>query len=230
MQIKCSIIIPVHNKANFTKLALEGLSFNPSSYETIIFDNASTDNTEEVVRSFIRPQNPINYIKSSENLGFAKSNNEALKQAQGEYILFLNNDIRVDGSRTGWILSLIEKAEDGSLVGANGALLNSNFEFVKEGKNLERTKYWYLSGWCLLGKRSTFNKLDLGDGQVWNEKFGRAFFEDVDLSYRASKLGIPMKEVNVPVTHFGHTTAKQFNINKLYKDAQKIFREEWKGY
>lgn len=61
------------------------------SYEQIIVDNNSADNTLEIVKKF--PQ--IKVIKNNTNTGFGFPNNQAARDSQGEFLLFLNPDMRV---------------------------------------------------------------------------------------------------------------------------------------
>src|SRR5436305_10176082 len=57
--------------------------------EVLVIDNASTDGTVE----YLQPRFPsVQFISSKENVGFARANNQALQQAHGEFILFLNPD------------------------------------------------------------------------------------------------------------------------------------------
>lgn len=60
-----------------------------SNYEVIVIDNASTDNSAGMIKKEF-PQ--VKLIQNRANLGYAKANNQALRQAHGEYILFLNPD------------------------------------------------------------------------------------------------------------------------------------------
>jgi len=65
--------------------------------EIIVVDNGSTDNSVEKVKEY-KIQNTkydIHLIENQSNLGYAKGNNVGLKQARGEYILFLNSDTEV---------------------------------------------------------------------------------------------------------------------------------------
>ena len=231
--IDLSIIIPVFNNANFTKLALEGLTKLSNKYEIVIVDNNSTDNTAEMVDGFVvntpKDRARVVFISSPINLGFGASNNKALKHAKGRNILFLNNDIRIDDKFETWPEELVRLAEEGYIVCTQGGVLDKKFNFVKEGKGLPQTDYWYCSGWCLGGSRETFEKLALSkDGvwEVWNKKYF-LYFEDVDLTWRAKKLGIKIKEIDVPVYHFGRMTGRKFNMFGYYKKSQKIMRQEW---
>ena len=65
-----SIIIPVYNQSHFTKQCLTDLSYLDSTNEIIVVNNASTDNTIEVLNKF-----PVRVINNEKNLGFAKACN-----------------------------------------------------------------------------------------------------------------------------------------------------------
>ena len=67
--------------------------FRNITCEQIIVDNGSKDNTVEIIRK-IAPT--VKLIANKKNLGFAKANNLAVKEAKGEFILFLNPDMRVE--------------------------------------------------------------------------------------------------------------------------------------
>jgi GT2 family glycosyltransferase len=76
-------------EANLKSLFLSEGDFK---YEVFVVDNASTDKSAEMVAEKF-PQ--VKLIKNNENLGFAKANNQAIKLAQGSYILLLNPDMQV---------------------------------------------------------------------------------------------------------------------------------------
>lgn len=63
-----------------------------ASFEVIVVDNNSYDKTADMVKNFY-PQAKL--IANRENFGFAKANNQGIKQARGKYILLLNPDMRV---------------------------------------------------------------------------------------------------------------------------------------
>jgi len=65
-----------------------------SNYEVIFLDNNSKDKSINLVKDIKRSfANHINIIQMSENTGYAKGNNIAIKKAKGSYILLLNNDV-----------------------------------------------------------------------------------------------------------------------------------------
>jgi GT2 family glycosyltransferase len=90
-----SIITVNYNQATVTVELLKSLqNISYSNIEVIVVDNASTENSNSVLENFPK----IQYIKSSTNLGFAGGNNLGLKNAKGDYILFINNDVEVEPS------------------------------------------------------------------------------------------------------------------------------------
>jgi GT2 family glycosyltransferase len=88
--MKISIIILNFNGQTFLDKCLNSIKEQTfSDFETIFFDNLSTDESVELVKKNF-PW--VKLISSKENLYFARGNNEATKHAQGEYLFFLNND------------------------------------------------------------------------------------------------------------------------------------------
>ena len=84
-----SICIPVFNKSLFTKECLNDLSNLPDNHEIIIIDNASTDNTKDIVATFPR----IKYIENKTNEGFAKACNKGFANSTSNNVMFLNRQV-----------------------------------------------------------------------------------------------------------------------------------------
>lgn len=82
------------------------------SFEHIIVDNASTDNTVEIVKKY---QNVI-LIENKDNQGFGKANNTAYQRAKGEYVLFLNPDMRPTAGSFKKLLDWYKDKEDVGIV------------------------------------------------------------------------------------------------------------------
>ena len=87
-----SIIMPSYNTAQYIAESIR--SVQAQTYETwelIIVDDCSTDNSDEIVAPFLSDQR-IRYLKNSANSGAAISRNYALREAKGRYIAFLDSD------------------------------------------------------------------------------------------------------------------------------------------
>ncbi|MGE6784146.1 glycosyltransferase family 2 protein [Ensifer adhaerens] len=94
-QIKLSICIPTYNRAPFLEKALSyfvELYKFPFSYEIVVSDNASTDDTCEVVKRFLGEGLPIRYFRQVENFGAEANSLGSYRHALGEYVLYLADD------------------------------------------------------------------------------------------------------------------------------------------
>lgn len=90
-----SVIMPMYNAEKYIRLMLESvLDQEFSDFELILIDDASTDRTLEIAKSFNDPR--ITVIENKENLGGANGpgvvRNVGLDAAKGDYIYFMDND------------------------------------------------------------------------------------------------------------------------------------------
>ena len=117
--MRLSIIIVNFNSLSYLKDCLLNLhNVNiPFDFEIIVVDNGSRDGSQE----WLKTQSQCKYILSSENHGFAKGNNLAIKEAEGEYILLLNTDAF---PQRGSIERLINFLETHKQAGIAGPQLN----------------------------------------------------------------------------------------------------------
>lgn len=100
MQLDCSshtptisVGVPVYNGEKTLAAALDSLlaqSF--TNIEIIISDNASTDKTEDICRSFCEKDKRITYVRQEKNIGAAKNFEFVLKQSKGEYFTWAAAD------------------------------------------------------------------------------------------------------------------------------------------
>jgi GT2 family glycosyltransferase len=91
-KIDVSIIIVSYNTADITCESLQSLEdFLPDNYtfETIVVDNASKDNSvEKIKKEFPK----VHLIENKENSGFSRANNIGVKVSKGRFVLFFNSD------------------------------------------------------------------------------------------------------------------------------------------
>lgn len=86
-----SIIMPSWNTAKWISESIESvINQTYKNWELIIVDDCSTDNTDEIVKLFSDKR--IKFFKNEKNSGAALTRNRALREAQGEWIAFLDSD------------------------------------------------------------------------------------------------------------------------------------------
>lgn len=86
-----SVIIPTHNRSKMLARAIHSvLGQSYARLEIIVVDDASTDDTPDVVKRFADPR--VNYISHATNRGGAAARNTGIRAAHGEFIAFLDDD------------------------------------------------------------------------------------------------------------------------------------------
>lgn len=86
-----SVIIPTYNRAHLVGRAIQSvLDQTYRDFEIIVVDDASIDNTEEVVAGF--NDGRIRYIRRRENRGGSAARNTGIKEAKAKFIAFLDSD------------------------------------------------------------------------------------------------------------------------------------------
>lgn len=118
--VELSIIIVSWNVATFLEACLRSIEQNASEVngeEVIVVDNASTDNSVEMVQRLFPA---VQLVCNQANNGFAFANNQAFQQARGRYLMLLNPDTVV---RPGAFRNLINYLEQNTHVGLAGAQL-----------------------------------------------------------------------------------------------------------
>lgn len=88
-----SIIMPTYNCAKFIAESINSvIAQTYTNWELIIVDDCSTDNTKEILAPYLQKYSNINYTCLQKNGGPAVARTEALRQAKGDYIAFLDSD------------------------------------------------------------------------------------------------------------------------------------------
>ncbi|MGL4772215.1 MAG: glycosyltransferase [Clostridium sp.] len=234
-----SIIIPVFNQLEYTKLCVESIrKFTPlNSYEIIIVDNNSTDNTKK----WLEKQKDVKAIYNDENKGCTIACNQGIKEANGENILLLNNDVIVTPN---WLNNLYKALYSSENIGAVGAISNnvSNFQQaeveyndiqemlkIASMNNVSNRIQWdykeKLVGYVFMVKKSVLDKTGLLD-----EYFSPGNYDDFDISYRILISGYKLLLCkDVFVHHFGGVTqnAQMSEFTKSINENRIKFEEKW---
>lgn len=118
-KVLLSIGIPTYNRADFLDKCLDSIYCEVNDdpiFEIVISDNASTDNTYEIVEKYKKSHNNIVYYRQSENVGFSKNLKMVLDLATGQYINPHGDDDFFNGGMIYEIINLILKNKDCSVM------------------------------------------------------------------------------------------------------------------
>ena len=225
--------------------ALEGIS-----NEVMVVDNASQDGSRE----YLEGKFPcVKFSWNADNRGFAVANNQALRQARGRYILFLNPDTIVAEDTISISLKFMEQHPDAGALGVT--MIDGSGEFLKESKRAYPslwTSFFKMTGLSsLFPTSSLFAKYHLGHldphknheidvlaGAFFLTRrevidktggFDETFFmygEDIDLSYRIQKQGYKNYYcAETSIIHFKGESTRRGTLNyvRLFYSAMMIF-------
>jgi GT2 family glycosyltransferase len=111
-----SILIVTWNVRDLVLACLASLNADRDAppFEVILVDNASHDGT---VAAVVAQFPLVRVLANSDNVGFPRANNQALVQARGRYVLYLNPDTEVDPGTLGACVRELESNPDVGLVG-----------------------------------------------------------------------------------------------------------------
>jgi glycosyltransferase involved in cell wall biosynthesis len=124
--ISLSIIVPFHDVEKYLARCLESLlnqDISPEEYEIILINDGSSDASLQIAESFVRLYQNIKLF-SQNNIGVGAARNMGIREASGEYILFVDSDDYIQQRSLNNILGIIKHQ--------NLDLLRFNFEYVLE--------------------------------------------------------------------------------------------------
>ncbi len=229
---RVSIVVVNYNGQHHLQPCFESLfelRYPRERLEVILVDNHSTDGSIELVRDRFPT---VKVIQNQANLGFARANNIGARQAEGEYVAFLNNDMRVDPDWVGALLGVLRPPQ-GAICAASTILSwdGRRIDFVGGRMNFyghgfqpsfgapfqagqlasEPRGLPFPCGGAMLIDRRVF----LGVGGFDEAYF--AFFEDVDLGWRLWVLGYQVLYApQAIVYHRHHGTAGRIPPHQLH--------------
>jgi len=222
--VKVSVVIVNLNGAAFIKECLSALISQKHIFEIIIVDNGSIDDSLSVIKD-VYPNARI--IQNKENFGFAGPANQGASLASGEFILFLNNDLRMTRNCLETLVKAISESEyiaavsplmlkvDGSIDGAGSFFTKSGFLYHVTKNDLDLNRFgperFALKGACLLIRNDVFSSLGGFDSSYF------AYFEESDLCWRLINRGYLLHHINdaVAIHDGGRTSLKVLTSTKM---------------
>lgn len=235
-----SIIIPAHNKVEVTYLALCSLlvAYNDASFEVILVDDASTDETAEIENIV----SGITVIHNTQPQRFIRSCNAGADKAKGKFIVLLNNDVEVT---TGWLDELIASFDrfdnvglagskllypDGRLQDAGGIIWGSGNPWNygnSQNANDPRFSYArqadYLSGAAMMVPTELWKQVGGLSGYL-----EPMYFEDTDFAFKIRDAGYSTWFVPSSVVYHYEGMTSGTDTSKGFKRYQEVNRPKFK--
>ena len=238
-----SIIIVNYNVEHFLHQCLKSIEKATQNIVTEIFvvDNNSIDNSVSMLKNSF---SYVNLITNNENQGFAKANNQAIKQAKGKYILLLNPDTILQENTLVETINFLEENQNAGGLGVK--MIDGNGTFLPESKRSLPTPsiaFYKIFGLSkLFPKSKKFGQyhlnymdeneiceIDVISGAFFMTRrkiietigmLDESFFmygEDIDLSYRIQQSGY--KNFYFPKTsiiHYKGESTKKTSVNYIF--------------
>ncbi|MEZ6050275.1 MAG: glycosyltransferase family A protein [Planctomycetaceae bacterium] len=105
-----SIVMPTRNRARLFRSALQSaLAQTHDDFEVVISNNQSSDNTDEVARSFDDPR--VRYFETDQTLPMSRNWEFALSKARGEYVTYLCDDDAIVPSLLERVAALLDESD-----------------------------------------------------------------------------------------------------------------------
>lgn len=199
-KVAASVIIPVWNGAADLPTCVDALMAQTGvDFEVIAVDNASGDDSARLLAERY-PQ--VRLLRQATNLGFGGGCNAGLAQAQGDVLVLLNQDTNV---RPGWLAALMDALAadptigiagskalypDGTIQHAGGQVDSQGngshlgYRQPDQGQFDRPAEVDYVTGASLALRRQVYETVG-----GFDEGFGLAYYEDVDLCLRAHAAG-----------------------------------------
>lgn len=235
-----SVIIPAHNKVELTYLALASLllAHNRATFEVILVDDASTDETatlEEIVTG-------ITIVHNETAQRFIRACNAGAARAKGRYIALLNNDVEVTA---GWLDALMDAFDrfgevglvgskllypDGTLQDAGGIIWGSGNPWnYGNGQNPHDPRFCYARQADYLCGAAMMTTTE-----IWEELGGLSsylepmYFEDTDFAFKVREAGYTTWFVPSSVVYHYEGMTSGTDTSTGFKRYQEVNRPKFK--
>lgn len=235
MKNKLTVIIPNYNSIKYIRECLDSLRGQSlKEYELVVVDNASTDGSDKVIEEEYKE---ARLIRMTQNFGFSHAVNEGIKLANSEYIVLLNDDIKVDSELLSKLYQAIEADSAIFSVSAKMVQLHNTNKLDGAGDLYSALGWAYARGKDHNRDSKRFNKRcrvfsSCGGAAVYRkaildeigyfDEYYFAYLEDVDMGYRARIHGyINVYEPSALVYHAGSAVSgSRYNDFKVRISAR----------
>lgn len=176
---KVTLIVPVYNSEKYIGKCLNSiLNQTYTNFEILVVNDGSKDNSQKVIEEY-QSKYPNKIIAiNQENKGVSRTRNESIKKANGDYIMFIDNDDFLDSD---YIETFVTEAEKGNYDVVLGGYRrpNENGKIIKKMKleETEWSKFMIMAPWAKIYKKQylidnniEFLSVNLGEDIYFNLK------------------------------------------------------------
>jgi GT2 family glycosyltransferase len=200
--VKASVVISTYNRADALEPTLGALADQDvpaSDYEVLVVDDGSTDTTPDVLAAISVPYR-LRLFRQPENRGVSAGRNVGLREAEGDVVIMLSDDMVVPRDFISTHLATLERFPNSWVVGGFGQLealtetpfgrylesLERQFDRARMGGRIEDQIYEMGTP---TARNLSLPRSDLDRVGLFDEQF-RVTCEDQDLAHRATQQGI----------------------------------------
>lgn len=201
-----SVVIPVYNGKEYLAKNLPNV-LKLGANEVIVVDDASTDGSAEKIKKF----KEIKLIKNTQNLRFPKTVNIGVAAASSDVVILLNQDVTPHPNLLKYALPHFADPKvfavtfaEANRSWAKAEMRKGFLEFTNGERDGEIHQSFWASGGSAAFRKSMWDKLGGLD-----PKFTPGYFEDLDLGWRAQRVGY--KILWDPKCKVEHVTETAFN-------------------
>lgn len=239
-----TIIIPVFNQLKFTRQCLRSIFRNSdhANIKIIVVDNGSTDGTKEFLLQACKKEPRLTVRTLSRNFGFNFACNVGATEADGNYIVFLNNDTIV---KENWLKNMFAPYVNNQKVGVVGSKLIypfsgqiNHFGYVYNiSKNSFYPIYHDFDSAELCVSRDRIIPALLGAAIMIDKNlfksiggFSQFGLEDIDLCLKVAQQGLHSLVASESIVlHYGSVTLRDSNPLFIPEMNTKEFNSKWTG-
>ena len=222
---KIVVGILTYNSEKYIEACLNSLKRqNYKNLEIVIFDNYSEDKTLEIIEQNFAD---VRIIKSQENIGFSKANNEILRQSDGDFYLALNVDILCESN---FVSSLLEGIDQKATYGSVGGKIKRwDFEsFQLDNADWEKGKTNFIDSIGIrILKSHRFE--NIGEGEV---DYGQ-FDEQSEIFGVSGSAVLFRRKALEDIAFVNEEGKKEFFDESMFmykEDIDIAYRLQWAGW
>ena len=246
---KVSVVIVTYASRNEISDCLDSILKQPVPVEILVVDNASPDDTVQIVSDYTARFGNIHAIVNSENIGLAAGNNSALGKCRGDYVLILNPDTLLQSSTLTNLVAFLDSNPDVGVVGPKNVYTDgkphSSFHrrwgalhillwrvlpyrvprwLYDRFSSYQREDKLFVSGACLMIRRNLFEAIG-----GYDREYFLTVEDACDLCIRAKQTGC--RVVFVPeaeVVHHGGRSGVQAPYVVVWQGCRGSIYHCWK--